>query len=272
MAGPQAWTKALQAAGNWQRIDFRCQSLNRMTPKRRCPLAKPQIDQLLIDSALQPSLCRQLLESPEEAFKQYELTEEEVEILRHPDHRLLPLLGKALSRQAQSACAAAEPTAVATTPPTVVQARALPDTLMALTVVPCALREEGQLKGFTYAVWVKPLPEGVDPASLPLPADAVFPGQPLIPLHAVIQISAVQSQDAAGNPQIGLWACMRQSTNVMDPPPLESAGGIKPPACQRHADPAQIQAATAAVRSAPQQERYARLADLLHALQLGDAR
>lgn len=234
-------------------------------------MAKPPIDQLLIQSALEPDLCRRLRESPDEIFEEFDLTEEEKEILRHPDHRLLPLLGKALAHQMQSTGPAEEAT-VATTPAPAINARTVPDTLMALTVVPCALREDGQLKGFTYAVWVQPLPPGADPASLPPPAGAVLPGQPLEPLHAVIQISAVQSQDAIGNPQLGLWACFRQSTNVPEPPPRESAGGARPPICQMRGDSELIQAAAAAVRSAPSEERYARLADLLRTLHPGDRR
>ena len=55
-------------------------------------LPKPGIDQLLIESALQPELRRRLLESPDEIFRDFDLSEEEKEILRRPDHRLLPLL------------------------------------------------------------------------------------------------------------------------------------------------------------------------------------
>jgi hypothetical protein len=235
-------------------------------------LAKPSIDQLLIQSALEPDLCRRLLESPGEVFEDYDLTEEEKEILRRPDHRLLPLLGKALARQMQPAGPRDEPPATTAPPPGSAPTRALPDTLMALTVVPCALRENGKLKGFTYAVWVKPLPEGADPASLPPPADAVLPGQPLAPLYAVIQISAVQSLDASGNPRVGLWACLRQSTNVLAPPPPESAGGNQVSNLRCTDDSGRIQAAAAAVRNAPPEERYARLVQLLHTLHPGGAR
>jgi hypothetical protein len=68
-------------------------------------------------------------------------------------------------------------------------------------------------------VWVNPLPQGADPASLPPPLGVVFPGQPLTPLHAVIQVSAVQMQDAAGDPQVGLSASLQQSSNITAPPP-----------------------------------------------------
>jgi len=235
-------------------------------------VAKPKIDQLLIESALQPDLCRRLRESPDEVVESFDLTEEEKDILRRPDHRLLPLLGAALARQMQSPGPAEEAPAVAAAPPTAIEARTLPDTLMVLTVVPCALRENGQFKGITYAVWVNPLPEGADPARLPPPAGAVLPGQPLAPLYAVIQISAVQSQDAAGNPQLGLWGSFRQSSNVSVPPPPESAGEIAASPFKSPLDSAPVQAAVAAVRKASSGEKYDRLVDLLHVLHTGDVR
>jgi hypothetical protein len=219
---------------------------------------KPGIHQLLIASALDADLCRRLLESPDDAFQDFELTDEEMDLLRRPDHRLLPLLGAALHHQTESA-APAPPAPTATPQPhAVVQARTLPDFSLALTLVPCAQYVDGRLHTFAYAVWVNPLPAGTDPANLPSPPDAVFPGQPLAPLHAVIQVSAVQMQDAHGNPLVGLSASLRQSTNVTAPP---RRSGLRSP---------EIQAAVAAVRGAPSGERYGRLIDLVRVLGSGD--
>jgi hypothetical protein len=47
-------------------------------------------------------------------------------------------------------------------------------------------------------------------------------GTALTPLHAVIQLNAIQLQDAAGKPQVGLSASFRQSTNMAAPPVPES--------------------------------------------------
>src|ERR1022692_2416348 len=66
-------------------------------------LSKPGIDRLLVRSALEADLRRRLLESPEEVFQEFDLTEEQQDLLRRPDHRLLPLLGSVLARQAESA-------------------------------------------------------------------------------------------------------------------------------------------------------------------------
>ena len=160
-------------------------AISAFLPGDKLTVAKPNIDELLIQSALQPDLCRRLQETPDEVFQDFDLTVEERELLRQPDHRLLPLLGSALDRQMHSSALATsrnsvddasstspleEAAAVPEVPPAPVAARALPDSLMALTVVPCAFRENGQFKGISYVVWVNPLPEGVDPASLPPPA------------------------------------------------------------------------------------------------------
>jgi hypothetical protein len=136
---------------------------------------KSGIDQLLIASALDAELRRRLQESPEEAFQGFDLTEEEKDLLRHPDHRLLRLLGAALAREraplGQADSADAQPQAV-------IEGATLPDVSLVLTLVPCAKYENGRLDKINYAVWVKALPAGADPASLPLPQDIVFPGNP----------------------------------------------------------------------------------------------
>jgi hypothetical protein len=235
-------------------------------------MSKPGIDQLLIESALQPDLRRRLMESPDEVFADFELSEEEKEILRRPDHRLLALLGAALKRQTESAGPAREAPSGEPPRPALIQSRTLPDMCMALTVVPCALSENGQFKGVTYVVWANPLPEGGDPATLPPPAGMVLPGQPLAPLYAVFQLSAVQSQDAGGNLQVGLWASLRRSSNVVPSPPPETAGEPAAPPFGSRLDSGQVKAAAAAVRQASREERYDRLVDLMCVLRRGDVR
>jgi len=227
---------------------------------------------LLIESALQPELRRRLLESPDEVFRDFDLCEEEKEILRRPDHRLLPLLGAALARQMESSGPLGEAPSVSPASPAMIDARTLPDACLALTVVPCAHREEGHPERISYVVWTNAVPEGGDPATLPPPAGVVFPGQPLQPLYAVIQLSAVETQDAAGNPQVGLWASLRQSSNVAAPPPPETAGDPAGSPFGSRLDSPQVQAAVTAVREASSEERYNRLVDLVRVLRSGDVR
>ena len=250
------------------------------SPRDDATVAKPGIDQLLIRSALEPDLCRRLREDPEEVFQEFELTAEERDVLRQPDQRLLPLLGAALARQMKStppvnqapAVAAARPAEVIRSAPSDTVPGALPDTLLAVTVLPCALHEDGQFKGITYVIWASSLQEGTDPASLSPPAGTVIPGQPLAPLRAVMRISAVQSQDAAGNPQLSLWGSFQSAPSASLPPPPESTGDPDASPFRSPLTCAPVQAAVAAVRQAASSERYDRLVDLLHALHQGDVR
>ena len=209
---------------------------------------------------------RRLLESPEEVFQEFDLTEEERDLLRQPDHRLLRLLGAALADNVESSGPRPKASTALLPPHAIVQARTLPDISLVLTLVPCAQYEDGRLSTFAYAVWVNPLPQGADPASLPPPPGAVFPGQPLTPLHAVIQVSAVQMQDAAGDPQVGLSASLQQSSNIAAPAPPEAAGrpGVSPFGSDLGSG--EVQATIARVRSAPIDQRYGRLIDLMRAL------
>ena len=209
---------------------------------------------------------QRLLEYPEEIFQEFDLSEEERDLLRRPDHRLLRLLGAALADQGESSGPRPKASTAVPRPHAIVQARTLPDISLVLTLVPCAQYENGRLNTFAYAVWVNPLPQGADPASLPPPLGVVFPGQPLTPLHAVIQVSALQMQDAAGDPQVGLSASFQQSSNITSPPPPEAAGrpGVSPFGSDLRSG--EVQAAVAAVRNASSDQRYDRLIDLMHAL------
>ena len=249
-------------------------------------MAKPKIDELLIQSALQPDLCRRLQESPDEVFQDFDLTVEERELLRRPDHRLLPLLGAAIERRMHSSAGVTErnsvndgistspleEAAVPEAPPSPVAARALPDSLMGLTIVPCALRESGQFKGISYVLWVNPLAEGIDPATLPPPAGTVLPGEPLSPLHAIIRISAVKSADGAGNTQLAIWGSFLPTPGATLSPPPESSGDPDASPFKSSLNSAEVKTAVAAVRTASTSERYNRLADLLHTLHGGGVR
>lgn len=220
-------------------------------------ISRPGIDRLLIASALDGDLRRRLLDAPDGVFPEFDLTEDEKEILRSPDRRLLPLIGAALARQSAATALAPDTPVEQRQRQAVLEARTLPDISLALTLVPCVQYENGQIVKVVYAAWVNPIPEGVDPASLPPPAGAALPGVPLAPLHAVIQVSVVQTQGA-----IGLSAALLQSSNMSPPPPQPPLAG------DLHS--ASVQTAIAAVRSASSQDRRARIVELLRALRGGE--
>lgn len=227
---------------------------------------------MLIASAIDPDVHRRFLESPDKTFDEFDIAEEDRELLRHPDHRLLRVLGAALADENTIASAAASVATVIVPPvadgsplaeapqgrPT---AKALPDLSLVLTLVPCSLDDGGEPRKFAYAAWVTPLPEGADPETLPPPAGLVFPGKPLPPLRAVVRVSALEMQDSAGDSVVGLSASLLRSSNLSAQPHPEAAGN--PPAIGRDHSTAQVQAAVAAVRGAPTGARYGKLIELL---------
>ena len=78
--------------------------------------AKTGISRLLIASAIDPDVYRRLLESPEETFDAFDLADEDRELLRHPDHRLLRMLGAALAEENAPVSAAASGATMAAPP------------------------------------------------------------------------------------------------------------------------------------------------------------
>jgi len=218
-------------------------------------VAKPGIDELMVRSALDADLLRRLRETPDEVFEEFDLGEEEKGLLRHPDHRLLALLGRVVARKEEGVESSVEA-------PALVPAQTLPDFRLTVTVVPCAQMENGELKGYSYAVWVNPLPEGADPATVPFPPGATLPGVPLTPLHVVMQVSAMEVVDAAGGRHVGMSAFLRQSSNLAGPSP----GTL----LQERSE--MLDTAVNAVHRAAPEERYSRVIDLIRALRSGDAR
>lgn len=178
-------------------------------------MPNPGLDQLLIRTALDFDLRLRLAEDPDSVFAEFELTAEERELLRHPDHRLLPLFGRLLAGQKQPDLpqTPAGPTQTAVEGP-----RTLPDVSLALTVVPCRVGDS-----YSYAVWVN---------SQAPPPGITLPGQPLIPLHAILHLNAIEYRDAAGEPQVGLTAALRQSSNISAA--LPAAEPALPPASPTH--------------------------------------
>jgi hypothetical protein len=235
---------------------------------------KPDIFQLLVDSALRPELSRRLADAPDTVLNEYDLDAEERELLRHPDHRLLPRTTglRPVDPDPQSHPTSTQDPRGAGLPacaeaPNQNDSRMLPDAQMALTILPCVVGDR-----IAYAAWIAPLQEGGDPSRLPIPAGATLPGQPLTPLHAVIQLSAAQSKDAAGNLQVSMWASFRQSSNTAAPPPPEAAGNPEASPFGSPLDSPEVQAAAAAVHEAPPADRYEKLVTLTRTLHGGDVR
>lgn len=235
-------------------------------------MPKPDITRLLVDSALRPELLRRLVEAPESVFEEYDLSEEEQDLLRTPDHRLLPLLGAVLQRSSSrsaspQASSLAPEVQVPTPDPASPEAKMLPDTRLALTVLPCQIGER-----IAFAAWISPLGEGADPSRIPPPAGSNLPGVPLNPLHAVAQITAAQVNDGSGKPRINMWASLRQSTNIISAPPPETMGDPQSSPFASKMDSPAVRAAAREARDAAPANRYVKIAALLRTLRGGDVR
>jgi hypothetical protein len=233
---------------------------------------KSGISRLLIASAIDADVYRRLMEAAEETFQDFDLTEEEKELIRQPDHRLLRFLGAALAQEGPQTPGPPDSQTVPPQTPGTAGVRTLPDISLVLTLVPCAQYENGELHSFAYAMWVSPLAEGGDPASLGPPPGSLFPGQPLTPMHAVVRVSAMQMQDAAGNPQVGLSASLHQSSNMVATPPGAATGRLSGSPFGNDLGSDDVHAAVAAVRGASSEARYGKLIELMHALRGGKAR
>lgn len=184
---------------------------------------KPGIDQLLVRAALDPELRRRFLASPEAVFPEFDLTEEQKDILCRRDERMLELLGTALRRQGEARFPDAPEAGGVEPSPVTAESHMLPDLLLAVTIVPCVVAQNGQ-RSLTFAAWVNPLRPGVDPASLPAPEGTHLPGQPLPALHTVLHVSAQQLPDVGGMPQVGMTASLLQASNMFARPEPGTAG------------------------------------------------
>lgn len=234
-------------------------------------MPKPDITRLLVDSALRPELLRRLAEAPDSVFEEYDLSPEERDLLRSPDHRLLPLLGAALHRDRSGVSPERDSpgpeTQVAPTAQTPPDATMLPDTRLALTVMPCQIGER-----IGFAAWISPLPEGADPSRIPPPAGSSLPGTPLNPLYAVVQIAAARVNEGSGKPRLNMWASLRQSANIVSAPPPETSGDPQSSPFASKMDSPAVSAAAREAREAAPAERYLKLAALLRTLRGGDVR
>src|SRR5215211_1564736 len=77
-------------------------------PQEGFRVAKTGISRLLIASAIDPDVYRRLRDFPEETFDEFDLADEDRELLRHPDHRLLRVLGAALTEENSPTSVAAD--------------------------------------------------------------------------------------------------------------------------------------------------------------------
>ncbi len=241
-------------------------------------MEKPGIEELLIGCVLDPLLLRQLRESPESVFSDYELSDRAREILTSPDERLLELLGESVKGQSTEGEGneSQTPAPQEQTNPVAAGDRAtrmvsLPESRLALRVVPYAQQaaesaDESPAVFVNYAGHLDPLPEGLELQDLPEVPTAATDGEQLPPLSVVVGVQPTVWTDDSGNRQITFSVSARlphetalQQTNE----PAEASAGIRLSPWPRDVDSPAVNAAAAQVREASSDERYQRLLELI---------
>jgi len=231
---------------------------------RNCRLAKPGIDALLIDCVLDPPLLQRMFDKPLDVFADYDISEEDRDILSSPDERLLGLLGRVVGT-----------TAVGATPETAGKAhtketmRSLPESRLALRLVPYLQRapeplEEGQPPIIvSYLGHLDPLPAGVGVEDLPPVPQADVPGHPLAPLALVVAARPLLS--GAGGDSIQVGFSLRTEMPATPSPSLEGGEASLSP-WSHDTTSATVRDAADKVRTAAPEDRHDRLLQLVAAV------
>jgi hypothetical protein len=169
-------------------------------------MAKPGIDQLLIASVLDPLLLERLRQSPQDVLDDYELSDEEREILTAPDERFIDLLGRVIRDAAVTAPVPAAGNAGsvsghARTGSAAEGSVLLQESRLVLRLVPYVQRVPSSAGGdqppvlVNYIGHLDPLPAGVGVDSLPPVPAASVPGQALTPLMLVVVVRPLVTGD-----------------------------------------------------------------------------
>lgn len=242
-------------------------------------MTRPGMHELLIRAVLDETFRASLQTDFDTVVDGFDVSDEDREILRQPDERFLRLLGEAIrsthpasnsptgldKTQMDNEAPLADDDAGAN-PPTPV-AFSLPEIVLLLRVFPSVhVTPEGELN-MAYAASVDPLPEGRAPDDIPRP-DFDLPGQEVDSLANIVRIRPTAIYDESGRVTVRFSATMHPA---LPPEAMSSQGSTSRPPWHHHVDSESAREAAAEVRAAPPDKRYARLLDLVDALQRGDA-
>ena len=223
----------------------------------------------LVRAVLDETFRDLALSNPQRAFEGFDLTEEEKEILRGRDHRVLGLLGDAVRLQepvAEPTLEKAPPTPVAPTLP------GLPEVKFLLRLIPQAVPSPGSDPKVSYAASLHPWPADDEPKGGSNSAAPTENGAEAAEVRWLIRIApeVVESRDTGL--AVAYSASIHPVTAEVDETgpadraaPPEAAGSP----WNHHLDSPAARAAAKAVQSADPSQRYAKLLELVNALQTG---
>jgi hypothetical protein len=226
----------------------------------------------LVRTVLDEAFRELAIANPQRAFEGYELSEEEKDILRSRDHRLLGLLGEAV---AHKEALAEQPLQKEHFDPTGPTLPSLPEVKLLLRLAPHVPQSPGSEPKVTYAASLHPWPCDDELKTGP-DADEQAKGQTGAAVGEVgwiirIVPNVVESREA------GLTVAYSASIHPMmtdsdqtPPSAREPTEELASPPWNHHVESSAAKTAVRAVQAADPGERYGKLLELVHALQTGD--
>ena len=226
----------------------------------------------LVRTVLDEEFRELALANPQRAFEGYELSEEEKDILRSRDHRLLGLLGEAVAHKGAPAEHQLQKEHTDPTAPTL---PSLPEVKLLLRLAPHVPQSPGSETNVSYAASLHSWPCEEELETDP-DSDEQATGQPGAAVGEVrwivrITPNVVESQEA------GLTVAYTASIhplmadpNQVHPSVREPTQELASPPWNHHVESTAAKTAARAALAADRGERYGKLLELVHALQTGD--
>ena len=220
----------------------------------------------LVRAVLDEAFRDLALSNPERGFEGFDLTEEEKEILRSRDHRVLGLLGDAVRPQeavAEAPVEKAPATPVEPTEPNLAEVKLL------LRLIPQVTGSPGSEPKVSYAASLHSWPVGDEPEGGAEPTEN---GGATAEVRWLIRIAPEVLESLDSGLAVAYCASIHPVTAEVEETgpadraaPAEAAGAP----WNHHVDSPAVRAATKAVQAADPSQRYTKLLELVHALQTG---
>jgi len=232
-------------------------------------MTRKSVANFLVRAVLDEAFRDLALSNPQRALEGFDLTEEEKEILRGRDRRVLGLLGDAVRLQGP---VVEPPLEKAPTTPVAPTLPNLPEVKLLLRLVPQAVPSPGSNPKVSYAASLHPWPADDEPEGGPNSAAPTENGAEAAEVRWLIRIAPEVVESRNTGLAVAYSASIHPVTAEVDETdpadkaaPLEAAGSP----WNHHLDSPAARAAAKAVQSADPSQRYAELLKLVHALQTG---
>jgi hypothetical protein len=226
----------------------------------------------LVRTVLDEAFRKLALAHPQRAFEGYDLTDEQKEILRRRDHRLLGLLGDAVAPEkagVQQTLDKEEADVDAPAPPD------LPEVKLLLRLVPQASSSPDSGPDISYAVSLHAWPGDDDRTTGSDTANRTETGVggDVGEVSWLIRIAPTVVESQAAGLRVAYFASIHPL--MTDPDRTrrsarERTGELASPPWNHHVGSSAAKTAARAVHAADPSQRYHKLLDLVHALQTGD--